>query len=110
MVVVDFPQASACVETLVDVQLVSHGQQLTALSLIQSLLSNTGIHLEFNGRIPESTRAVLVDSVCDSIGHMQQALQPLLRQTTFDLLVVGAEIDEVSETLWLWLDDPYDPL
>lgn len=109
MVVVDFPQASVCNELILDTQIANRSQQVTVFTIVQAMLSNTEIHMEFDGRIPVSDQMTLVAGVYEVVSHLKHALHPLLKQSTFELIATGAEIDEISETLWLWLDDPDDP-
>ncbi len=110
MVVVDFPQATACCELILDTHLVNRGPQVTPLMLVLSVLGHAEVTLEFDGRVPHCDQMHLVGGVYQAADYIAHALQPLLQQTSFDLNVIGAEIDDSSETLWVWLDDPTNTL
>lgn len=110
MVVVDFPHASAFLELILDTQIVNTASQVTTLSLLQGILTNTVIDLEFDTRLPESDGVTLLNGVYRAADLLIDAIQPLANLSTFELIAIGAEIDELSETLWIWLDDPEDPL
>jgi hypothetical protein len=110
VVVVDLPEASSCCESILDVMLVNHGTQVTTLSLVMTIMTGQDLGIQFDGRLPERDQASLLASLDESRDHLREALAPLLIQKKFIPCVIGAEIDEESESLWVWLDDPENPM
>lgn len=93
--------------------MVNTGPQVTTLSLVKSIVTKEDIfvhHYNFDGRLDDQSRRSHMDAIEEAKHYMQIALTPLLIQCDFKLVVIGAEIDDESESLWVWVDDPENPL
>lgn len=83
---------------------------MTTLSIIHSIISDQSIDPEFDGRLPETDQRNLMGLLYECRDCIREALWPLLNQRDFHLAVIGAEIDDESESLWVFIDDPDNPL
>lgn len=90
--------------------MVNTGHPVTTLSLVRSVMTGEDIPVQFDGRVDERTRRSHMDCIDDAKDYIKYALSPLLKQCDFKLVIIGAEIDDESESLWVWLDDPENPL
>lgn len=90
--------------------MVNTGPQVTTLSLVNSVVNKQDIVPEFDGRLDDQSRRSHMSAIEDAKHYIQTALMPLLIQCDFKLVIIGAEIDDESESLWVWLDDPENPL
>jgi hypothetical protein len=90
--------------------MVNTGPQVTTLSLVKSIVTKDDIFVQFDGRLDSQSRRSHMEAIEEAKHYMKLALMPLLIQCDFKLVVIGAEIDDESESLWVWLDDPENPL
>lgn len=79
---------------------------MTTLSIVQGILSDLELGIEFDGRIPLRDQFYLTNPVYEAMEYIRRALHPLLTQKDRQFIVIGAEIDDDSESLWVWIDDP----
>lgn len=86
------------------------GTRVTTLSIVQAILRDLELGIEFDGRLLEMDQLHLTNAIYEAMEHIRIALHPLLNQKDFHLSVIGAEIDDQSESLWVWIDDPENPL
>ena len=110
VIVVDLPESNDCCETMLDIQMVNHGKQVTTLSLVKNVVTGEDLGVEYDGRLDERDRLNLNSSLIDACNYIHKALHPLINQHDFKLVIIGAEIDDESESLWVWIDDPENPL
>lgn len=90
--------------------MVNHGKQVTTLSLVKNVVTGEDLGVEYDGRLDERDRLNLNSSLIDACNYIHKALHPLINQHDFKLVIIGAEIDDESESLWVWIDDPENPL
>lgn len=90
--------------------MVNRGNQVTTLSLVRHVVTGEDFGIVYDGRLDEQDRLNLNSLLIDACNHIHRAIQPLISQNDFKLVVIGAEIDDESESLWVWIDDPENPL
>lgn len=106
----DLPQAEDVCQAIDSLLIFNQGPQVTVFSMVTHLMEDKEADISFFGYLDEAIQHRLVADYYTSTEALRRAMSPLLNQRQFDILVIGAEIDEASESLWVWLDDAENPM
>lgn len=78
--------------------------------MVRDVLGKEPVVLEFDGRHPEESQLSLRSMLTDCRMALHEAFEFIYKHASFEVLIIGAEIDEDSESLWVWLDNPENPV
>lgn len=96
---------------MLDLTIVNRGKPVTTLDLVNAMMTNEKvIDVTFDGQVTLEEQVALMSSLYEAQINLAKAMHPLLKHSQFPVVIIGAEIDEDAEALWLWLDDPENPL